>query len=263
MATLHRPRMTGSHWYTRDGEPMHEVPRADGSGTRQTTLADARKLGLLPSVTNVLSVIAKPGLTAWREQRVIDAVLATERTPGESEQYWRERVLSAAEEQTAEAADLGSAIHAALSGDAPPPENYAGAVAEAQRLAIQLCDGREIMRERVLVHEALGYAGRCDLYAVHPADGDSAVVVIDYKTRKSDPGKPMRTWESEPLQLAAYADCVADLNYRDARLYNVLISTTEPGRVEVVAHEPSDVPTYMEAYRACLSIWCYLKGYTP
>jgi hypothetical protein len=45
-----------AHWYRRDGEPLHSVPSAKGE-PRPTTLRDARKLGLLPSVTNVLGVI--------------------------------------------------------------------------------------------------------------------------------------------------------------------------------------------------------------
>ena len=44
---------SASHWYDLDGQPCHEVPRAKGDGMRPTTLADARKLHLLPSVTNV------------------------------------------------------------------------------------------------------------------------------------------------------------------------------------------------------------------
>ena len=56
-----------AHWYRRDGEPLHSVPSAKGE-PRPTTLRDARKLGLLPSVTNVLGVIAKPELTAWVQE---------------------------------------------------------------------------------------------------------------------------------------------------------------------------------------------------
>ncbi len=47
------------HWYDRDGKAVFEVPKAKGGGTRPTTIADARKLNLYPSVTTVLSVLAK------------------------------------------------------------------------------------------------------------------------------------------------------------------------------------------------------------
>ena len=65
------PREPSSHWYFPDGTPLHQVPRADGKGSRPTSLRDARKLGLFPSVTNVLSILAKPGLEAWKQEQAI------------------------------------------------------------------------------------------------------------------------------------------------------------------------------------------------
>ena len=59
-------RESASHWYLRDGTPYHEVERADGKGMRSATLRDARKSLAFPSVTNILSILAKPGLDAWR-----------------------------------------------------------------------------------------------------------------------------------------------------------------------------------------------------
>ena len=59
-------REAPSHWYLRDGRPFHEIAKQDGSGNRPVTLADARKVFALPSVTNVLGVLAKPGLDAWK-----------------------------------------------------------------------------------------------------------------------------------------------------------------------------------------------------
>jgi len=56
------------HWYTKDGEPAYTIERADGKGFRNTTLRDAKKLGLLPSVTTILGVAAKPGLQNWLQQ---------------------------------------------------------------------------------------------------------------------------------------------------------------------------------------------------
>ena len=59
----------GGHWYSRTGEPMHWVKRASGEGTRPTTLADARKLDLLPSVTTILRTLDKPPLNRWKTCR--------------------------------------------------------------------------------------------------------------------------------------------------------------------------------------------------
>ena len=47
------------HWYTKDGEPMYTIVGANGV-ERNTTLRDARSLGLVPSVTTVIGLVAKP-----------------------------------------------------------------------------------------------------------------------------------------------------------------------------------------------------------
>jgi hypothetical protein len=50
---------------------------------RPTTLRDARKLGLLPSVTNVLGVINKPELVEWKMTQAVLAALTLPRRDGE------------------------------------------------------------------------------------------------------------------------------------------------------------------------------------
>ena len=52
------------HWYTQTGIPMYTIVGKNGK-ERNTTLADAKKLNLVPSVTTVLSLLAKPGLENW------------------------------------------------------------------------------------------------------------------------------------------------------------------------------------------------------
>src|SRR5436190_23373532 len=47
-----------------------------------STLRDARKLGLLPSVTNILGVITKPELTAWLQEQAVLAALTLPRLEG-------------------------------------------------------------------------------------------------------------------------------------------------------------------------------------
>src|SRR5690349_2783167 len=77
-------RQPASHWYLRDGRPFHEIAKKDGSGNRPVTLADARKVMALPSVTNVLGVLAKPGLEAWKIEQGIIAALTLPRLSGET-----------------------------------------------------------------------------------------------------------------------------------------------------------------------------------
>jgi hypothetical protein len=59
------------------------MPTADGSGERPTTIRDAKRLGLYPSVTSILGVLAKPGLEKWKLDQV---ALACLRTPKQAEE---------------------------------------------------------------------------------------------------------------------------------------------------------------------------------
>ena len=110
------PRESSSHWYFPDGTPLHQVPRADGKGDRPTSLRDARKLGLFPSVTNVLSILAKPGLEAWKIEQGILAALTLPRNEDEPLDDFAKRVVADMSSEVGRAADLGSAVHAAIEG---------------------------------------------------------------------------------------------------------------------------------------------------
>ena len=65
-----------SHWYLQDGTPFYEVEKKAG-GMRKTDIRDARKVNAVPSVTTILSVLAKPQLEAWKiNQDEVDALNA-------------------------------------------------------------------------------------------------------------------------------------------------------------------------------------------
>ena len=49
------------HWYDHEGKPMYTIVGANGV-ERNTTLRDAKSLGLVPSVTTIIGMIAKPFL---------------------------------------------------------------------------------------------------------------------------------------------------------------------------------------------------------
>ena len=100
-------RVPASHWYLPDGRPFYEIGRKDGSGNRPVTLADARKVFALPSVTNVLGVLAKPGLDAWRVEQGIIAALTLPRLPDESLDVFARRVVVDMGQQGERAADFG------------------------------------------------------------------------------------------------------------------------------------------------------------
>src|SRR5215475_8412303 len=163
-----------AHWYTREGEGLHLVPSASGE-MRATTLRDARKLGLLPSVTNVLGVIAKPELVEWKMTQAVLAALTLPRLNGEGEDEFARRVVEDAQSRVRSAAEFGTAFHAgaeqvAKSLEVDPAGPHA-AWLTLHRDWFQASCIRTVWTERVLVNAELGYAGTADLLVEHQEYG--------------------------------------------------------------------------------------------
>jgi RecB family endonuclease NucS len=105
----------------------------------------------------------------------------------------------------------------------------------------------------------VGYAGRCDVLG-HDTNG--APVIIDYKTRKTKPKQVCKPYDTQGMQLAAYAVAHYGLaRLPEVKAWNVYISTTEIGRVEGYQHE-SLLP-HWEAFKASAILWSHIKGYDP
>jgi hypothetical protein len=263
MAHLKKSNTPSSHWYKADGTPCHQLPRAKGSGLRATTLRDARKLQLFPSVTSILGIFSKPQLDRWKLQQVALASLRLERSAEESDDYYVDRLIDEAFQQVEQAADLGSRIHDAIEkhyeGVEVPQDlqAYTSPVFawQAQK-QIQF-----IEREKVLVNTDYGFAGTMDIACRYGQDG---IGVIDFKTKKTKPGVEVKPFDGQAMQIAAYAATY----WGEAKLpqvygANVYISTTEPGRLEVCTYTPEQLVAEWEVYKLACAIWRHSKKYDP
>jgi hypothetical protein len=93
-------------------------------------------------------------------------------------------------------------------------------------------------------------------------DAAGAPVIIDYKTRKTKPKQVCKPYDTQGMQLAAYAVAHYGLDrLPEVKAWNVYISTTEVGRVEGYQHE-SLLP-HWEAFKAAAILWSHIKGYDP
>ncbi len=261
-----------SHWYLNDGTPFHETERADGKGMRPVTLRDARKVNALPSVTNLLNVLSKPGLDAWRIEQGIISALTLPRRDDEPLDAFAHRVVVDMGEQVTKAADLGSAIHAAIEvylQTGEPPENP-----EVLRLfdPVKLWIDDHIERvglvETVAVHPQLGYAGRIDLVAKLKHAGTWAV--IDFKSQKMKPSKKgvhqAAFYETWPLQLIAYFKALETAGEGTRKLEDiasVVINSVEPTPVQVKVWPREEHAAYWRAFNCARELWCFSKGYHP
>ena len=112
--TAKEPRGAESgHWYTKEGQPAYTVIGANGK-ERATTLRDARKENLVPSVTTILKVANNPVLNQWIQKQVLLAALTLPRLEGENDESFIARVMEDSKQQGRDAADLGTAIHASI-----------------------------------------------------------------------------------------------------------------------------------------------------
>lgn len=243
---------------------MHWVPKKDGSGNRPTTLSDARKLGLLPSVTTILKVLAKPALQDWITRQAVMAVVTAPDMPGEAIDAKISRILESEQQQHAEAqaaADLGTKLHAALDnffqGNEIPEDLrpwLMPAVAEIVRY------GKVISTELPLVGE--GFAGTTDLLL----DAPECEWLFDFKSTKKLPTKG--AWTEHVLQLSAYAAArtrmseAASPTSKPIRTANIYISTVDQGLFVVCEHDPWQ-DAYLNGFVPLMQHWQWTNRYWP
>lgn len=243
------------HWYTRDGDPQYTVKSKDGS-VRPTTLRDARKLNLVPSVTTIIKCAASPGLEAWKLQQMMLAALTLPRAQEEPEEAFIQRVVADSKEQAKQAAELGSEIHAALEGYfetgvlTSQHGDYQSGVDDA---VLKIFGDRHWSTEKSFAHNR-GYGGKVDL---HTRDNEG--VVIDFKTKAftKENMEKIVGYDEHCMQLAAYR---VGLNLPTARCANVFVSVTEPGLVKVFEWEAQELERGEQMFDALLKYWYAKSG---
>src|SRR6056297_1581419 len=100
------------HWYDKNGQPIFEVEMSTKPGQmRPTTLRDARKLKLLPSVTTIMQVLHKLMLDLWKQGQITSYAYDNPPTADVDYEEWHKNVIKGAFEQVEDAADAGKAIH--------------------------------------------------------------------------------------------------------------------------------------------------------
>ena len=241
----------GGHWYTRDGDPMYTVPSKKDGTPRNTTLRDARERNLVPSVTTILNIAAKPGLNVWLQEQAILAALTLPRGEGETESAWLKRVVQDSKAQARDAADLGTDIHAAIQGF------YEGKKASAYPIHVQTCTkaieshygARNWIAERAFAHE-MGFGGKVDMHT----DG----IVIDIKTKDFDDPAKVAGYDEHLMQLAAYR---VGLGMPEARCANVFVSRTNADLAVVKEWAEEDLARGWLMFTALLSFWQYKNQY--
>jgi len=235
------PLKEGGHWYDRQGNPRYTVKGANGR-ERNTTLRDARKYDLVPSVTTILNVAAKPGLEAWKQQQLLLAALTLPKIDDESIDAYADRVLEDSKRQAAEARDLGTEIHAKIQGafEGGPDNDYSTSVKALLRHAY---GEQDWISEQSFCHPQ-GFGGKVDLHC--------KIAVVDIKTKAFGPQDDPQGYDEHLMQLSAYR---SGLILPNARCANLFVSTTHPNLVSIYEWTPEDADRGWEMFEALLRFW--------
>ena len=236
------------HWYTRDGTPAYTT--IGKTGERATTLRDARKEGLLPSVTTINGMLSKAGLDTWKQQQVLLAALTLPRLADEPEDEWLKRVMQDSRATGREAAERGTAIHAIIESYfeqvyIPVKPAYLDAIDSTLKSAF---GEQPWLAERSFGHP-LGFGGKCDLIA-KPINGKGTGYVVDFKTKDTDLDKVDVYFEHE-MQLAAYRE---GLNLPNARCAIVFVNGTT-NQVKLIEIEESRLQKSWDCFQHLLMVY--------
>jgi hypothetical protein len=196
------------HWYDSDGNPAYTIIGKNGV-ERNTTLRDARKLSLVPSVTTIIAAANAPALVEWKINQAILSALTATRCEEETEADFVSRIKADAKEQAKKAAERGTQIHAYVQDWLEGNEVEQGSDAypfcsSANETIFKEVGFQEWICEKSFSTER--YGGKADLH--------NSLYLIDIKTKTWTDKDKLDIWESHLMQLAAYRH---GLNIPDAK----------------------------------------------
>jgi hypothetical protein len=240
------------HWYTRGGDAAH------GS-----TLREARKNDLLPSVTTILRCWPSPVLNTWKIENAIRACMQTRRAPKEDGDAYAGRVVKKMNELRDFAADFGSEMHAAIRhrlAERRWPDNLnhitkhlPALEQQVQRLPTPLAV------ESVVLNQNEGYAGTLDLLTLSGRRGK--VVLWDWKNQGVKPGKKPNHYPEWLMQMSAYARAIEGL--RVDQYISVVVDRDDPQKIY-----PHVWPSHLyddawQDFLTCRDLWVRSNKYEP
>lgn len=190
-----------THWYDLQGNPVYTVVGQNGK-RRDTTLRDARKLSLVPSVTTIMgAILAKHGLTNWLIDEALKASFLITRAAGENEKDFIDRAKAESRKQTTEAAARGTEIHAQIE------KGFSGGPQGVAYLAVREILDKLFPDARWIAEDSFAcglYGGKIDLYSK-----DHGGIFVDFKTKDGLSGVKSAAslvYDEHRMQLSAYAN---------------------------------------------------------
>ena len=230
------------HWYTKEGEPAYEIKGLSGK-LRPTTLRDAKKLGLVPSVTTVMAILNKPALERWKIRKCIEKAYGLgHAVEGTDYKVWEVQVLKEIDKESTDIMARGTEIHDTLEKWFKG-EKVVGRSQLIDSVIDAMPDDYKWIAEESFSHES-GYGGKVDLH--------SETAVLDFKTKAFTDVDQVSVYDEHAMQLAAYRK---GLSIPDAPCYNLFISTEVPGLVHLHKWKEEEIVRAERMFFKCLELW--------
>lgn len=241
-----------THWYGRDGSPQYTV-KAKAGHDRPTNLADARKMGLVPSVTTIIKCAHAEGLQRWKLNEMLHAALTLPRGDNEAEEAWIQRVWQDSTETARKAAERGTAIHAAIQGfyEGETVAGFEPHVLGAVKAVDGWQDAQPWRAEKSFAHTS-GFGGKVDL--------SCGVGVLDFKTKEFSDPESLKTWDEQAMQLGAYR---IGLGIPTARAAIVYVSVTVPGLAKLIEIPEAELARGWRCFYSLLQFWKAKNNFDP
>ena len=240
------------HWYTQEGEPMYTIVGANGK-ERNTTLRDARKEQLVPSVTTILSMIAKPQLENWKINQALNSALTLEKDSLETIEEFAYRCKQDSKRIGQEAAKKGTKIHAMIE------RGFLGEGTSKTYKIIQAWLDKNFPNEEWIAEDSfcadLGYGGKIDLYS-------KSGIFVDFKTKDNLKGKdPSKlVYDEHGMQLSAYAQ---GCGYDDVERVSIFVDREDNELIACHIWDKESQNKHKEMFNSILNYWKLVKDYEP
>ena len=247
------------HYYDTDGNPCHQVTSKNGS-LRDTIVTDARKLGLVPSVSTLKETGVQFGLLTWMHNLLLDCAASNPyHSDGSDVDEWKKTVLKQYEKIRVIPQNRGSEIHDKLekyykTGEiCSKDEQYLTPTIEF--ISKEFGSDVQWIAEESFCCRAEGFGGCVDLHS------KKHNIIIDFKTKDKEKLSKSMQYDDHRMQLAAYQ---IGLNMpEDTKRYNLFISTivNTPGQCLLV--EAKEFDKSLKMFYALRDYWIIKNNYDP
>ena len=238
------------HWYTQTGTPMYTVVGKNGK-ERNTTLADAKKLNLVPSVTTVLSLLAKPGLENWKMSQTIYSCMELDKEEDESLEDYLIRIKHHSSLIGKEASERGTEVHAMIE------QGFVSDIVTEPYEVVKDWLDEHYPNEVWIAEDSFcakqGYGGKIDLYS-------QSGIFVDFKTKDNLEGKdPKRlVYDEHGMQLSAYAQ---GCGFDTAERVSIFVDRSETGVIACHVWDEESHSKHTDMFNYLLNYWKLVKNY--